>query len=260
MSNSSQAELTITNEALTPIQLFPQSLGIPHLRFGHSTSNGLAQDSSTTAFIGGTAVTLNRFTLQECSNTAFGYPGYLPPDPITAAPNTNPFDRQNIQINPATGMVAEYSTQLNRRGEDILMSNVLTFDIKVWDANINQFVDLGDDTVAPSFPAGAPTAPTFGSGSPCRVNTTYGPNGHFRFDTWHPLAATPSSATPPNSDFQPPYVPVNAATGLVVPLSAIQITINYRDVSSNQIRQLTIVQSLVDRVKPASVTNEAPEE
>ena len=30
-------------------------------------------------------------------------------------------------------------------------------------------------------------------------------------------------------------------------LSAIQIKINYRDISSNQIRQVTILQSLVDR-------------
>ncbi len=252
LSNSSQAPRILINDSAVPgtnATSFPISLGIPNLRFGHSTSNGLTQDASTSAVLTtGGAVTINRFTLQECSNSSFGYPGYLPNDPVSGAVKTNPYDRANIQVDPNTGLVVEYSNQTFRRGEDILMANVLTFDVKVWDPFFGGFVDVGDSTLNPGGP--------FSSTAPGLLNSTYGgAANHYRFDTWHPLASVGVGV---NSG-EPPYVPLDAANR-PFPLMAIQITINYRDVASNQVRQTTIVQSLVDRVKPLAVTNEAPEE
>ena len=241
MSNSSQPTVMLVDETKTPVTMFPISLGVPNLRFGHSTSTGFPQDMVNLP---------TRFVLQECAHSAFGYPGNVD--------GGNPFDTQNLQVNSSTalvdpGLVTAFSGQTYRRGEDLLMANVLTFDVKVLDPNTGFFVDLGDDKA----PLGASmTKPTFGSSSAGRFNTTYGPDGHFRFDTWHPLASVGSKT----NDNEPPYVPFNFSTGTAVPLSAIQITINYRDVSSNQVRQMTVVQSLVDRLKPVSVTNESPEE
>lgn len=305
MNNSSQSPRLMTNESpLTasppgPAISFPLSLGMPHLRFGHSTSSGLPQDASTTATLttGGT-VSIGRFNLQECSDSRFGYPGYLPNDPISSTPNTNPFDRQNIQVDPNTGLVVEYSNvaPFYRRGEDILMSNVLSFDVKVWDPVNGQFVDIGDPTIIGPFSPKllSPNPPvvfdSVGNIVGGRLNSTYGADGHYRFDTWHPSAFTvgntfyneppyyqnPPPAPPPAGPYfynEPPFVPAafnptayNAATGKFTgdnqafPLSAIQITINYRDVSSNTVRQVTLVQSLIDRVKASTTTTEPPEE
>ena len=192
--------------------------------------------------------------MQECSHSTFGYPGYIP----VAG---NPMNRTNLTYNSTTGLVDDYSSggETSRRGEDILMSNVLSFDVKVWDPVNSLFVDVGDSTVAPGGPFSS-TAPlandSLGNLVGGRLNTTYGRDGHYRFDTWHPNASVGGGLY----DNEPPYMPATPTPGRPFALSAIQITINYRDISSSQVRQVTIVQSLVDRVKPTPVTNEAPEE
>ena len=169
-------------------------------------------------------------------------------------------NRTDLTLNTTTGLVTQYSGETYRRGEDILMSNVLSFDVKVWDPVNSLFVDVGDNTLAPGGPFSQTVGAVTVSGNVVggRLNTKYGPNGHYRFDTWHP-SATLGAGT---YDNEPPYMPVDTTTTPARPfaLSAIQIKINYRDISSSQVRQVTIVQSLVDRVKRTPVTNEAPEE
>lgn len=252
LSNTSQPVTILVNDSTSPVTSLPLSLGIPNLRFGHSTTNGLPQDASTEARLNGNLVPIGRFTVQECSNTTFGFPGN--------AVSTYPFDRTDLIINPTNYLVSGYDTQTSRRGEDILMTNVLSFDVKLLDPNSKAFVDLGDDNVEYLAPM---TAPTFGTTSYGRQNSFYSNYNsvndtyHYRFDTWHPLATT--------GDGNPPFTPFDGlsnsgTTRFPVPLAAIQITINYRDVSSNQIRQVSIVQSLVDRVKQTVTTYEAPEE
>jgi len=109
-----------------------------------------------------------------------------------------------------------------RTGEDILLSGVVSFDVKVWepqDANQNgtadsyegvsrggRFVDLGhgtlsrpDNTTEPSQTG--PFCLTIGTGGNAtwgRQNSAYnpgGPSGYAAFDTWHPYA--PSGTEPP---------------------------------------------------------------
>jgi hypothetical protein len=78
-----------------------------------------------------------------------------------------------------------------RRAEDILMSNVHSFDIKVWDEQAFQFVDIGH--------AGTTGYYRFTN----RTNPVYGPGGAANnrvFDTWHP--AIPANNPPP---FRPTY-------------------------------------------------------
>ncbi len=252
LSNSSQAPLRLLNDttATSPTS-FPVSLGIPFLRFGHSTTTGLPQDGSSSSASGN--VTFRRFNQRECSNSAFGYPGYIP-----AA--GNPMNRTNLNFNYSTGLVNEYSGETYRRGEDILMSNVLSFDVKVWDPVNSLFVDVGENQTSPPGPFSQSVGAVSVSGTVVggRLNTTYAPNGHYRFDTWHPNASVGGGLY----DNEPPFMPVDTKLTPDRPfaLSAIQITINYRDISSSQVRQVTIIQSLVDRVKRTPVTNEAPEE
>ena len=137
---------------------------------------------------------------------------------------------------------------------------VLSFDVKVWDPVNSRFVDVGENQTSPPGPFSQLAGAVSVSGTVVggQLNTTYAPNGHYRFDTWHPNASVGGGLY----DNEPPFMPVDTTLTPDRPfaLSAIQITINYRDISSNQIRQVTILQSLVDRTKPPSVTNQSPEE
>ena len=69
---------------------------------------------------------LGRFTHAETSDPTFGYPGrYL------AGTTNNPMaSTTNVQL--TSGTASPY-TNGTRRGEDVLMTNVIAFDIKVWD-------------------------------------------------------------------------------------------------------------------------------
>lgn len=258
LSNGSKNELIFN---FPTSAYLPFSLGTPHFRFGHSTTNGQPQGASTSAYLAsgagaGVPINIGRFNLQECSSNVFGYPGYLPNDPVSGAATTNPFDRQNISIDPISGLVPEYNTGTDRRGADILLTNVLTFDVKVWDPFNLDFVNLGDTTY-PSGPFSANNVavvdyPQFSSTRVVggRLNTAYPSNGQYVFDTWHPSAFVTFGG---NTYAEPPYMPyVNTkdtygrSINVATPLTMIQIIINYRDISSNQIRQMTIRQSLVD--------------
>ena len=312
------------------------SLGLPYQRFGHSINNGLPQDASTQTTLNGQLTSIGRYNLQECSNSNFGYPG-------TGTPMDNQNNVVDTTVGTNNGLILAYEGQNARRGQDILMTNVLSFDVKVWDPINGLFVDIGSATPVggpfSSVPAGGDFLPTNVGGKTYnvggssstegvlynidasgnltvvggRLNSTYGsdpvsrapgnsssPDGrsHFRFDTWHPNASinantvvtgtgfynqppyfqpdpyynTPANIppVPANGYFynEPPFVPAGqlyvagdtltttpngsvqaaSAQNYPFPLSAIQITINYRDISSNQIREMTIIQSLIDRV------------
>lgn len=133
----------------------------------------------------------------------------------------------------------------NRTGEDIVLSGVVGFDVKIWeqqDGNANgtreanfegvqrigRFVDLGhgaltDGTTKGPFgdsvPSGTPTNSTWGRNS----TSTYGPggpSGNRVFDTWHPLAPTgnfpgaaPSTSPAPTTPeaISPPFYPLKIA-------------------------------------------------
>ena len=254
LNNSDQgARLVYDETSLTSLKSYPLSLGFPAFRFGHNVSSGTTfgypQQVST-------ANAVSRFILMECSNTDFGYPGYV-------SANGNPYNRTNLTIDPASGYVQQYwgptapaANETFRRGEDSLLSNVLSFDVKVWDPVNAVFVDIGDSTVAPGgpFSSTAPTLydPTGTNPIGGNLNNTYPTASTYSLDTWHPAVQLGTVTTA----VDPPFVPA-APTGAVVAgkqvgqtfqVTAIQITINYRDISSDQIRQLTIQQSLLDQV------------
>lgn len=97
------------------------SLTIPHLRFGHSLtiSSGAPRETTNTgAFIG-------CFTHTETSSPSFQHPG------SNTAGMSDPFTRA-LTLDPTTQAIIEYPAG-TRMAEDLLLSNVLSFDIKIWD-------------------------------------------------------------------------------------------------------------------------------
>jgi prepilin-type N-terminal cleavage/methylation domain-containing protein len=227
------------------------SLGMPQTRFGHDHWTGLPREfvgsgpdgfpgtADDTSFIG-------RYLIQECAHPLFMYPGSIVINDIQKPDqDQSPMSpKLAFTLNTSTNLVAEFTPALpavpSRRGEDILMSNVVGFDVKIWDpaaaSGAGQFVDLGGSTAVTYLnsqnPIYSPNLNQIGSNPP-----------KLRYDTWHPEAEIidPYDQTAAGRNSNPPFRNQND-----LPLRAVQITINYRDISSNQIRQITIVHSLID--------------
>lgn len=153
------------------------------------------------------------------------------------APSGNPEDEYD-----SGAFVGRRRLTGNREGEDVVLSGVVGFDVKVWeplDANANnqedsfegpfrrgRFVDIGhgplrrpDDTPETNetgpfrFDTSAPGNATWG-----KRNTSYsnGDVGRTRvFDTWHPMRPTGEFPDLPpaalNADAVPPYYPLKVA-------------------------------------------------
>lgn len=170
-------------------------LGFPAHRFGHDHATGYPRefvpgpgpDNVPNTADDGPYFT-GRFTHEETSHYAFRYPQL--PSPFN---DGNPMKRSAASSNPLSvgvnGVVEQYRGGY-RRGEDILMSNVHSFDIKVWDEQAFQFVDIGHALTDSNNNA------TGHYHFLNRKNLTYGPiiepvpgNLDLKnrvFDTWHP--------------------------------------------------------------------------
>jgi len=171
------------------------SIALPWNRFGHlndqrtagSTANHgmprefMLSDSGDRYFIG-------RLTHLETSSAAMDFPG------IETLASYQIFNRSNTTItyDPDNGVVNGL-TNGDRLGEDILLTNVESFDVQVWDPKSVDFVQLGLGLTFDSS-SGAP-------GVANRTNANYGPSttpaDNHVFDTWHPKAGA-----------APPYFPL----------------------------------------------------
>lgn len=226
-----------------PLQIQDQfrtiSLGIPQFRFGHDPWTGVPREFAApgadgqlgnyddTGFIG-------RFTMSECSQSAFGFPGTMSINSANPTLDNSPVSMRTTLNLDTNNAVSEFTTNpLLRRGADILMTNVLSFDVKVWDPLLGLFVDLGDR----SYPTGSFYFSTTDLANNKCQNGVYSPSNKYRYDTWHPEAEIIQPGSPNNRYPNPPFT---------TQVNSVQITINYRDISSDQIRQVTIVQSLID--------------
>ena len=180
-------------------------LGVPHFRFGHSSSSGRPREYFVS---GGTDYFFGRYTHEETSNTNFQYP-----QSITG----NVFGRNDFDLNfyLATGRLDKFADG-SRRGTDILMNNVHSFDVEIWDDRANRFVDIGSTNANDFLPAN-------------NLNTNYGPikpnAGQVNvFDTWHSL--TPGELSPLNAGVigtgQAPYVPKNRDISTILPWAPAQ--------------------------------------
>lgn len=191
------------------------SLTIPHLRFGHSltVSTGIPREFTNTGeFIGS-------FTHEETSHSTFQYPGSQP------AAMSDPFSR-SLTLDPTTKAVTAYQGG-SRIGQDLLLSNVLSFDVKIWDEGAGNgpdgqpgFAGIDDDrdgTIDNPEERGAPVLPDLSAplrkdigslsddgdwvdlghsittGYYCAANNSNPAYGN-RFDTW---SAASALASPP---------------------------------------------------------------
>ncbi|QDT23835.1 type II secretion system protein [Gimesia chilikensis] len=225
--------------------LYP--LGIPHFRYGFNHLTGLSREFMTsTAPSSPTLPTfIGRFTHEETSHEDFNYPHDLMPASIGGG--GNPMDASGPSL------LVDYETRVvqgleegDRRSEDLVLSNVRSFDIKVFDDLKGDFVDIG------RFADGR-----FGTNSGSNIdpkqNTVHG-NATYKnvFDTWHPNISVGSDVDPPyplladNTPAADPLYDLDNQTTehIPKPLSAIRIVVRYEDPSSGQLRQMTLIHSL----------------
>lgn len=161
------------------------ALGKPNYRFGHfvgtATTGGRSREFDSAGMF------MGRYTHEETSHPNFRYPHGL----SNVAGGIDPMSSGNAAITMnSNDAVIDVFRNGPRRGEDLLLSNVHSFDVKVWDAKsafgTGAFVDIGGPG---SADYSAPTS-TFTA-----ANTFYGPvagssvNNRV-FDTWYPFSST----------------------------------------------------------------------
>ena len=176
-------------------------LGIPHFRFGHSPTSGLPREFLTD---GTTNYFLGRYTHDETSSPAFQYP-HTTTGGVFGGTLT-PSDTSNFL---GTGRLNTIFSGGTRRGEDVLLYNVHSFDVEIWDASVNGgvggFVDI-DSTAARDFGS------RNGTNQHAHEISTYGPsngtvlNNINVFDTWH--SDFPGAGFPGLAGLKPPATPL----------------------------------------------------
>jgi prepilin-type N-terminal cleavage/methylation domain-containing protein len=140
LSNAGSAPSSINSGVFSnPV---PLSLGIPHFRFGHSlfVGSGIPKEFTGANDLG---TFIGNFTHEETSfEGAPSKPAFVHPGQATVI-GINPFSRTDLTLDSATLAVSQYSnnSQSPRTGEDLLLSNVLSFDIKIWDPGVSLGVD-----------------------------------------------------------------------------------------------------------------------
>ena len=179
-----------TDQSLVNIQQAGSTpLGIPGSRFGHDHATGLPREYVpgpgpdglwNTAGDNGPFY-IGRFTHEETSNFRFRYPQTSSAFANGNAINDgNPMKSAGVQSTPLQidedGVIKQFRGG-PRRSEDILMSNVHSFDIKVWDDALGGFFDIGHATAGGDYRIGNRANDSYGPG---------GPTGNRVFDTWHP--------------------------------------------------------------------------
>jgi hypothetical protein len=273
------------------------SLGMPYYRFGHMhrlppgdglvATSGRRREFVAGQFIGG-------FTHEESSHQDFDYPRQY-------ADGTSPMMRTNLTLS-SPGRVTQYVGG-TRRAEDILMTNVRSFDVKLWDPSVQDFVDVGrahsredangNSTLDPGEDLNGNGVLDLGVYHPSvklARNSVYGPMdggssggppvgvaNRNVFDTWHPQADSNSDGIPDLSPYLPSTLGPDGAPGVrgvdddgngitdvtaaglpdfrelgasgsddvAIPVRAIKITIRFEDPGTEQLRQISIVHSLV---------------
>lgn len=187
-------------------------LGQSCFRFGFDQTTGLSRefgDSSGTFYLG-------RFTQEETSADNFDFPQ----SPVQQQSggilgNGNPFDAVNTPVSDtrdiygnavADGIVDEFEEDIpgaiaagTRRGEDLLLTNVHEFTVKVWDDRLQQFVPIAHSlNDAGGIPGDFNVAR--------QLNSGYAPVGGSAaiFDTWHQSYDRGGDGT---DDF-PPFLPM----------------------------------------------------
>lgn len=186
-------------------------LGVPYYRFGfnndtNTPANMRGRPREFIAAADGSTAFHGRYTHEETSHAAFQYPHAL---------TSNVFARSNFDVATfrATGRVPTFAGG-PRRGADILMSNVHSFDVQVWDANafggVGGFVNIGDGNSVDFAPAARLNNGPTGYGSIDGINdgSPIAADGNNVLDTWHSVADINTTlGLQPVGTGQAPFVP-----------------------------------------------------
>lgn len=146
---------------------------------------------------------IGRFTQGETSSPVFNFP-----DSVLAATG-HPYHTSVLELddeladsdgseasNQDPFLVDEFEAAgMPREGEDLVLTNVLGFDVEIWDDVLAAYVDLGQNSTAGAFADGGvytdsvPGVAAVGFQNASRKFSGYGPSiPSFNrvFDTWHP--------------------------------------------------------------------------
>jgi len=199
-----------TGTAPTSFQA-PPEIAYPPNRFGFNTINARPLLTGPTPPQGGlpreygnTGWWVGRPTMEETSHANFDYPmltHVAPSVPADANNEMNTASTWNDTAGGAADAVMDAYIGGSWRGEELLLTNVHAFDVKVWDETTNRFVNIGDvgedtdgDLVLDTMPVNEDTNGNGRLDYPdfhplLRRNTVYGPNGFNSrvFDTWYPF-------------------------------------------------------------------------
>lgn len=190
----------------TGTSTFP--LGRPQFRFGHRLESSGSITGRPREF-DSSGVYFGRFTHEETSDSNFHHPHGR----ATAISGTIDPTIGTLNLNTTTNVFPDFVGGL-RRGEDLLLSNVHSFDVKIWDpaalGGAGAFVNIGQ-SVTPQDP-NSPNAVNYAIGN--RSNTVYGPvntasafaapyDVNRVFDTWHPDCNIDIDGT--SGDDPPPF-------------------------------------------------------
>ena len=218
-------------------------------------------------------------TLQECSSsnwiaggtapTGVWYSGGPGLTPLSQSPPGCFYDFwrqgaaawQSSVTDATTGTLTAYSN--GQRTDDVILTNVIGFDVKVWDPGVNMYVDLGYDNVNydPNYaPTGGVPAKLFyhtgvpqsGLQSINQVARTY--------DTWSTHYETEGRQAGDTAAGQSTNGLDDNNNGLVdepleliapppypAPLRGIQVKIRTFDPDSRQIREVTVIQEFLPK-------------
>jgi type II secretory pathway pseudopilin PulG len=238
----------------------------PECRYAHDTRNGPGSFPFDVRGWG----QLGLPTLRECSDSKWmaGSTAALPQQ----APYASRFDLwSNVPaevhpwtnvVNPQTGVLSNFQNG-TRLVEDVILTNVIGFDVKVWDMQAGRYVDLG--YARASYEAyrqgqttgfghmGHPRSGLAASQGQARVYDTW--SFHYEHDgIRQPTAAVPGVIDagtngfddngngivddPDERETMPPYP---------IPLRGIQVKIRAFEPDSRQVREVTVVQDFLPR-------------
>jgi len=194
-------------------------------------------------------------TLRECSASNWVAGGQQPPTQAPMAPQID-FWSNNPQlvhpwpgVDPQTGCLSGYAGP--RVADDVILTNVIAFDVKVWDPGANDYVDLGGPN-AVTFALGRqhPRSILRATAQQARIYDTW--SDHYEHDGFDQdgdgLADDGTNGfdddgnglvdDPLERETWPPYP---------IPLRGIRVTIRCFERDSRQVRQLTVVQEFLPR-------------
>jgi len=173
----------------------PTNIAYPPNRFGHNTINPMPLSGGAPykfpfggqpreyGVTGGTAWWVGRLTMEETSDASVQYPMLTHVVPNSLSDPNNDFNTASLWEDADDDRVIDVYAGGPLRGEDLLLTNVHAFDVKVWDGVLAQFVDIGHSL----------TNPVTGARGDFHIdyvrNGVYGPAGASSrvFDTWYPF-------------------------------------------------------------------------